>query len=290
MMQQGRSRRLGAVLLAALCLASGPGCLCFVHSLDAPPKEQVVASEKIPAPCRNHVHVFLLQGLDPLDLANINGLTEYLHQLGYLKTHCGQFFHQWSFRKEIRRIHKDEPEARFVVIGFSLGSLMASELANAVKEDGIAIDSLIYLGGFILDNTPKTQPQNAGYIANILTAGHLIKGPQMDRAENIRCRNVWHFGLPTHLETRTLLARQLAVAAARVPYADKVPPLPPELEEEIPRPRRLTSDQLRQMSMKLPSEWAFLDSRSAVGEAPPPPLAQPPKKPTAQRVPFAIIP
>lgn len=290
MMQQGCCRRLGALMLAALCLASGQGCLCFVHSLDMPPKEQLVVGEQIPAPSRSHVHIFLMQGLDPLDLANINGLTEYIHQLGYNKTHYGQFFHQWSFRKEMRNIHKQEPEARFVVLGFSLGSLMACDLANAVKEDGISIDLLVYLGGFILENNPRTQPENAGHIANILTAGYVIKGPQMNRADNIRCTNVWHFGLPTHPQTRELLARELAVVAARVPYVEKVPPLPPELEDEIPRPRRLTPEQLRRMSPQLPTEWSFLDSRSAIGEAPPPPLARPRENPNARRVPFAIIP
>lgn len=290
MMQQRGCRRIGVVALAVLCLASGQGCLSFVHSLDLPPKEQTVVGEMIPAPRRSHVHVFLLQGLDPLDLANINGLTEYIHQLGYNKTHYGQFFHLWSFRKEMRNIHKQDPEARFVVIGFSLGSFIARELANAVKEENLPIDLLIYLGGFILDNTPRTQPANAARIANILTAGSVIKGPQMDRAENIRCSDVWHFGLPTHRRTRELLARELAVAAARVPYAEKVPPLPPELEDEIPRPRRLTTDQLRQMSSQLPAEWSFLNSRSAVGEAPPPKLAQPPEKPATQPMPFNILP
>jgi hypothetical protein len=291
MMQQGsRRRRIGVVALAALCLAGGEGCLSFVHSLDLPPKEQTIVGEQIPAPRRSHVHIFLMQGLDPLDLANVNGLTEYIHQLGYNKTHGGQFFHQWSFRKEMRNIHKEDPEARFVVIGFSLGSFMACELANAVKEEKLPIDLLIYLGGFILDNTPRTQPENAARIANIMTAGYLIKGPQMDRAENIRCSDVWHFGLPTHPRTRELLARELAVVAARVPYTEKVPPLPPELEDEIPRPRRLTPDQLRQMSSQLPSEWSFLNSRSAVGEAPPPKPAQPSEKPISRSVPFNILP
>jgi pimeloyl-ACP methyl ester carboxylesterase len=291
MVQQGGCRRrLGAIALAALCLTSGQGCLCFVHSLDGPPKEHVAVSEQVPAPCRNQVHIFLLQGLDPLDLANMDGLTEYLHQLGYIKTHYGQFFHQWSFRKEIRSIHKEDPKARFVVIGFSLGSLMACQLANALKEDGLPIDALIYVGGFILDYAHQIQPDNAVYIANILTAGYVIKGPKMDRAENIRCTNVWHFGLPTHPQTRELLARQLAMVAARVPYGEKVPPVSPEFEQEIPQPRRLTPDQLRQMSQQVPSEWSFLVSRSAIGEPPPPKLAQPPEKPSGKRVPFAIIP
>ncbi|HEY7329611.1 MAG TPA: hypothetical protein VH592_18375 [Gemmataceae bacterium] len=291
MMQQGCcQRRLGVIGLVVLCLASGQGCLCFVHSLDVPPKEHVAVAEQIPAPCRNQVHIFLMQGLDPLDLANITGLTEYLNQLGYIKTHYGQFFHQWSFRKEMRAIHKADPDARFVVIGFSLGSLMACQLANAVKKDGLPVDALIYLGGFVLDYAHDIQPDNAAYIANILSAGYLIKGPKMDRAENIRCTNVWHFGLPTHPQTRELLARELAAVAARVHYVEKAPPMRPEIENEIPLPRRLTPGQLQKMSQQVPSEWSFLNSRSAIGESPAPKEAQPPEKPSGKRVPFAIIP
>jgi hypothetical protein len=315
-------RRLGIVLPAALCLACGQGCLplagvtavllrpevvggvggaagaplvClgrpgrFVHPLDLPPKEQVVLGEKIPAPSRNHVHIFLMHGLDPLDVANLYGLTEYIQQLGYIKTHCGQLYHFWSFKNEMCRLHKEEPQTRFVVIGFSFGAEAACHLVDAVKKDGIVVDLLIYLGGYTLGNTPRAQPENASRIVNILTAGCPWDG-NMARADNIQFYDVWHFGPPTHAQTRKLLARELAVVAERVPYVEKVPPLPLELEEEIPRPRRVSQEQLRELSSQLPPEWGFLNSRSARGEPPPPRLAKPTENPNAKRVPFAIVP
>lgn len=290
MKQQGRWRRLGVVSLAVLGLATGQGCLCCMHPLDVPPKEQIALGENIPSPCRNHVHIFLIHGLDPLDAANLSGLTEYIQQEGYIKTHFGQCYHLWEFKKEMRRLHKEEPKTRFVVIGFSLGSLMAQELANAVKKDGIVIDLLVYVGGFILSNSPRSQPENVAHIVNILSSGDGMIGPRMDRADNVRYGDVWHFGLPTHPRTREMLTRELAVVAARVPYVQKVPPLSPEIEEEIPRPRRLTPDQLRETSSQLPPEWSFLNSRNAAGEPPPPRLARPDEKRKVQRVPFAIVP
>ncbi len=289
MTPQGRWRPLGLALLVALCLAGEQGCLSFVHSLDVPPKEQVVLGEKIPAPSRNHVHIFLIHGLDPLDLANLRGLTEYLQQLGYLKTHYGQLYHLWAFKKEMLRLHKEEPQTRFVVIGFSFGANVACELVNAVKEDGIVIDLLVYLGGWALSNTPRTCPENVAHVVNILTAGCPWDG-NLAGADNLQYDDVWHFGPPTHPQTRKLLARELAVVAARVPYVEKVPPLPPELEEEIPRPRRLPPEQLRQMTSQLPPEWNFLTSRSARREAPPPPLARPSEARKDKQVPFAILP
>jgi hypothetical protein len=290
MTQHGRwPRRLGLVLLATLCLTTGQGCLSFVHSLDLPPKEQLATGEALPAPCRNHVHIFLVHGMDPLDLANLAGLTEYIHQLGYIKTHYGQLYHLWEFKKELRSVHKDDPQARFVLIGFSFGANMVRELANAVKDDGIVIDLLVYLGGNTLENTAETQPEHVLHVVNILAAGCIWNGTTMDRADNRHFTDVWHFGSPTHPKTRELLAHELAVVAARVPFIEK--PLPPRPElEEAPRPRPLNTDQVRKMSSDLPSDWTFLNSRSAYGEPLPPERARPTQTNSAKRVPFSVLP
>lgn len=291
MTQQGCWRhRLGVISLAALSLLGGQGCLSFVHSLDLPPKEQMVQGRGIPAPARNLVHIFLIHGLDPLDLANLNGLTEYIQQLGYLKTHYGQLYHLWEFKKEVARIHKQEPQARFVVLGFSFGANVARTLVNAVKEDGILIDLLVYMGGNTLDNTLRTQPEHVIHIVNILALGCIWNGAEMDRADNIHYNDVFHFGSPTHPKTRELLARELAAVAARVPYVEKIPPLSPEIEQEIPLPRRLSRDRLPPTSAPLSSEWNFLSSRTASQEPQPPQLARPADNPTARHIPFAVVP
>ncbi len=291
MRQQGRwLRRWSVFSLAVVCWAAGAGCLSFVHSLDFPPKEQLAQGELIPAPSRHHVHIFLIHGMDPLDLANLYGLTEYIQQLGYLQTHYGQLYHLWEFKKEMRRIREDDPQARFALIGFSFGANVARDLANAVKDEGVLIDLLIYMGGNTLENTPQAQPEHVRRIINILAAGCIWNGATMDRAENIHYSNVLHFGSPTHPRTRELLARELAVVAARVPYVEKVPTLPPEWQEEVPMPRRLPPEQLQQLSSQLPPEWSFLNSRTAYKEPPPPRLAQPTANSNARRVPFSALP
>lgn len=284
---QGRwVRRLGGLFLTALCLATGPGCLNFVHSLDAPPKEQILPSERIPTPSRNHVHIFLIHGMDPLDLANLGGLTEYIHALGYIKTHYGQMYHLWEFKTELRRVYKEDPEARFVLIGFSFGANLVRQLANAVKDEGVIIDLLVYLGGNTLENTPPNRPDHVLHIANILASGCIWNGTTLDGADNLHYDNVWHFGSPTHPQTRELLARELAVVAARVPYVERVPP---PLPEEAPRPRPVRPDQARKVA-PLPSDWDFLKSRGTYDEPQPPELAQPVRGRTVKRVPFALTP
>jgi hypothetical protein len=286
MTQQGCwPRRLGGFLLMALCLGAGSGCLSFVHTLDAPPREQLMPATMIPASSRNHVHVFLIHGMDPLDLANLAGLTQYIQQLGYIKTHYGQLYHLWEFKSEMRRIHQADPEARFVLIGFSFGANMVRELANAVKDDGIVIDLLIYLGGNTLENTPPNQPEHALHIVNILAAGCIWNGATMDRADNIHYTNVWHFGSPTHPQTLELLSRELAAVAGRVPYIEKAPP--PGLEE-APRPRPYRTNKVPPPAIA--PEWDFLRSRRVYEEPPQPELAQVPRNASVKRVPFAVRP
>ena len=40
---------------------------------------------------KNHVYIFLINGLDPLYLANLNGLCAYLKALGFAQAEVGQF-------------------------------------------------------------------------------------------------------------------------------------------------------------------------------------------------------
>jgi hypothetical protein len=289
MTRQGRwPRRLGGLLLAALCFTAGSGCLSFVHKLDLPPREQLEPGALIPAPCRKHVHIFIVHGADPLDLANLAGLTEYIQQLGYISTHYGQLYHLWEFKKEIRRVHQADPDARFVLLGFSFGANAVRELTNAVKDDGIIIDLLVYFGGNTLENTPETQPEHVLHVVNILATGCIWNGTTMDRADNIHYDNVWHFGSPTHPKSRALLSRELAVVAARVPYVERVPAPRPGLEE-APRPRPYRAGKLTQPAAVSP-EWDFLRSRNPTEEPAKPDALRPARTSPVKRVPFSALP
>ncbi len=287
--QERRPRRLSGLLLAALCLGTASGCLSFVHSLDAPPKEQLVPGDMIPAPARHHVHIFIIHGMDPLDLANLAGLTEYIQALGYPKTHYGQMYHLWGFTDELRRIHKEDPLARFVLIGFSFGANMVRDLANFIKDEDIPIDLIVYLGGNTLDNTVRTQPEHVLHIVNILATGCIWNGTTMDRADNLHYDDVWHFGSPTHAKTRALLSRELAVVAGRVPYIERLPaPTPPELEE-APRPRPYKANKVQQ-APEVSADWDFLKSRGPYEEPKPAETAPPGRSITVRRVPFSALP
>ena len=239
--------------VVATGLFGAPGCMPFLHTIDAPPVERVTACKAAPSCCRNHVYVFLVHGLDPFDWANMAGLRDHIQGLGFRKTYYGQMYHTPRFEKEIRRLRQEDPEARFVLIGFSFGANMVRHLANQARAEDIPIDLLVYMGGNTLKNEPRDQPDNAGRVVNILASGAVWNGAWMDRAENIHEQDVYHFGTPSHPYTLEVLSRELVAVAGHVSVAETDIPAWPE----GPAP-------------DLPAEWAFLRPVARLDDEPAP--------------------
>jgi hypothetical protein len=249
--QRERARRWRNLWLTAVVVLTGPGCLSCLHPIEPAEKERLACCTSLSSCARNHVYVFFIHGIDPLDIANLSGVRDYVQSLGFIKTYYGQLYHMRFFEKELRRIHGEDPDARFVLIGFSFGANMVRDVAQAVKPDGVFIDLLVYLGGNTLENRPQDRPENAGHIVNILATGYIWNGDHLDGATNLNYDDVWHFGSPSHLQTLHLLAEELAVVAGRVPVVEPVESAPEE-----------------------PSgEWDFLKVRSALAPQQGPSLA-----------------
>lgn len=224
----------------------------FLHPVGTPPKEQLALSACIPQSARNHVHVFFIHGMDPFDWANLEGVRDYVQTLGYIKTHYGQLYHVWQFESDLCRIHHEDPDARFVLVGFSFGANMVRNVARIAGAEQIPIDLLVYLGGNTLKDCPEDKPENALHIVNILATGCIWNGDHLEGADNFNYGDVWHFGSPSHPKTLDVLAEELAKVAGRVPVVIK------ETHqwqpgEEAPKPRPVG---------KLPkaprSDWDFL--------------------------------
>jgi hypothetical protein len=225
MKQHGRWR----CTLALGILTSISGCATNLNVLDGFQHVAPEAGQPDAACAKDHVYIFFNHGMDPLDFANLGGVRDYVQSLGYHKTYYGKLCPDSHFDHEICRIHKEDPCAHFVLLGFSFGANRARDVAQAVKNDGIKIDLLVYLGGNTLRNVPRDQPENVCRMINILANGCIWNGDHLERAENIQVDHVWHFGSPSHPYTLELLARELA--ALVTPVADASAP------ERIPAPQ-----------------------------------------------------
>jgi hypothetical protein len=240
MIHHGWWRQILRYSVLAAGLFTAPGCLSFVHPVAPPEPGLTEPCGEIPQECKSHVYVFLVNGLDPGNCANLNGLRDYIQSLGFTKTYYGQLYHAWYFDDELHRLHHEDPEARFVLIGFSFGANVVCAMANSAKEENIPIDLLVYAGGNTLENTEYCHPSNAMHITNILASGCIWNGTELDGAEELRVPDVHHFGSPCHAATVEMLLRELPVVAARVPVIVKAPAPPRFPDEEAPTPRPVT--------------------------------------------------
>ncbi|GBD35359.1 hypothetical protein HRbin36_00471 [bacterium HR36] len=164
---------------------------------------------------KEHIYIFLINGLDPFHYAGMPDLAAHLRALGYSQVHYSELFAAYECVEKIPLIFQHDTRAKFVLIGYSFGANMARNITHALREQGIMVDLLIYLNANTLRNIPYDQPENARRILNILAWGFLLDGDQLDRAENIELADAWHFNTPTHPRTLQLIQQELSVLQDR---------------------------------------------------------------------------
>jgi hypothetical protein len=191
------------------------GNLSRVHPLEKPKPHVEQLGASVSQETKDHTYLFFINGLDPYYLANFRGQCQYMKTLGYNNAYCGQMSHTDLFRQMIKQIRKDDPRAQVVVIGYSTGANCARTLANHLKDDGVAIDLLVYLGGDTIKDGERSRPENVGRIVNVCGHGMIllgydlfVRGDEIKGASNHRL-NARHFLLPTRAEAAELLVRSV---------------------------------------------------------------------------------
>src|SRR5262249_7159438 len=128
-----------AVTALALFIAALPGCgttdKCPPSFCDPKP-----GCTEIPACSRNRVYVFLLDAVDPLSC--MGELREALIAEGFIKVYCGPRPWGWHYAHEIRRLHREDEDAHFVIV--AQGSANATARWIAKKAD-VPIDLIVFL-------------------------------------------------------------------------------------------------------------------------------------------------
>lgn len=186
--------------------------------------------------CKDHIYIFGVNGFNPLCTGNFNGLCRYLRDQGFENTYFGQLFSSHVFCRRIRNIVDEDPDAKIVLIGFSLGCNYVRCMANLLGRQGIQVDLLVYLAGDTIFNTARSCPENVCRVLNInahglvLTGGDLtLKGAELDCARNCFV-DTRHILVPSRHETVELIMEEL-LALACVPCCanngNGAEPLPP---------------------------------------------------------------
>jgi hypothetical protein len=177
----------------------------------------------VPACARDHVHVFLVNGLDPGNICNFRGLYDYVCNLGFGNVYFGQMWDAPHFVHQIWQIRCRDPQAKIFLLGYSAGANVVNLMAHALKQEGTSIDVLVYLAGDTICNCKVARPVNACKVLNIrawglvFLAGGLIHGANIEGCENYTIGFVRHSCVSRNPQLLELLAAELIALAASEP-------------------------------------------------------------------------
>jgi hypothetical protein len=221
------------LILSALSMASMSGCQAIKSGKTATsyPASAAPAAVVAPAPDAppaataglvppSELHVFLINGADPLRIAGMGKLVERIKQSGYPNTHFAGWYEPGRVEREIRAIHRADPSARFALVGYSAGTYAAKGTAGRLVRDGIPVAMVGYIGGDYLRDTESTRLGGVGRVVNVTGDGYLLTGKNLlfngtdvRGARNLRLAGTRHFDLPNHPSTFAALIDGLAEAA-----------------------------------------------------------------------------
>src|SRR5579871_2814127 len=205
-----RVARTLRVAMAALVAAAVGGCMNFAHPVPPAPGPTPPLED-----CRARVHVFMVNGFDPLCYANFEGVGEYLRQLGYCHVHYAHLCETAALDNEIRHVQCCNPGARVALVGYSWGANAVNYLSHRAVDDGRPIGLLIHVDGVFL----PAQPPRCGCCRTVNLYGHhwWKNAPEVPGAENIRLPDVGHYDVPTLPCVLEVLTNELDAYAGALP-------------------------------------------------------------------------
>ena len=179
---------------------------------------------------RNRVHVFLVGGADVFDDGGLRELRDVVNAAGFSQVYYGQIQHCGWFEREARRIACDDPEARFVFVGYGVGAGNAVRLAAGRPGH---VDGLVLLDPA---GVPECGCTAAGAPVHVIGSERWTKKADLTGCDVVRLPGVCHFALATDPLTVEKTLELLREAVARVPDDAIAPLVMPMIDDPAPLP------------------------------------------------------
>jgi hypothetical protein len=149
-------------LLAALPL--GSGCLSnnyrafheAMHVTDRSPFTNQI---------RSQVYLFMMNGSDHLELAGMLTLRDELAKCGFCKVYYSQKEDKNWFVKEIARLHRDEPHARILLLGYGTAAEKTLAVATEVSRLQVPLDGVVFLDPLNLEANQRVELSGVGHLS-----------------------------------------------------------------------------------------------------------------------------
>lgn len=221
---------------ALLAVFTAAGCTQFNYTgYDVALRS--VPDQPIPPPLRSQVHVFVLNGIDPLEDGPMLTLRDELNKAGFAKVYYAQRADvEWYYREMCRVVH-DQPAARLLLVGYGATARPARELACRVRGEKLPLDTLVLLDPVGFGSVPLDDADTGRMV--VIRSHHWKAGRDLPAAEVVEVPGVGHLSLPSHPGTVEAIARLMADSATRVQLGppDALPHLPlTDRPQPAPRP------------------------------------------------------
>jgi hypothetical protein len=180
-------------------------------------------------------------------------LRDKLCQAGYPKVYYAQRMDATWYTRELRRVHRDEPAARLLLLGYGSAAPKVLRLATEAVRDQLPIDTVIFLDPVGLNgDLAATMPFHTVVIRSHNWRG----GRNLVARETVTLSQIGHFSAPSHPATVETVVRLMTASAMLVPIDDSAERLPhlPLREHPAPTPR----PEPPPIYLGPPDEWDFL--------------------------------
>jgi hypothetical protein len=203
--------------LGPRALAGGFGAR--LHPIDPPSAEEAWPILSLPQDQRDRVHVLLINGVDPGNLFNFQGIHGFVQELGFRNTSFFQLWEQGAVRDKIGVIRANDPQARIVVVGFSAGSQAALGAVQSVP--GPPIDLLVYVAGNFAGIKATSRPAQALKLVDISSRGPVFGLLPFSFSIEGACKydlgNIRHARVPMNRYFQQILVRELYEVTCGLP-------------------------------------------------------------------------
>jgi len=206
------------ILIGLLALGTLPGSMVAdpLLPLASPPSDLRERCEALPAGCRERLHIYMINGFTilPHMCGSMNAMAPYVEDLGFGKPKIACHYWRWSYQNDIRRIHSMDPQARFVLVGYSMGASVVYSMAQSLEKDGVFIDLIVLIDGHSLIHDFKETPSNVGRVVSINATAWALAGKCRPGQTCYTVDSFFHLAAPRRPEALRFLGMELIETAA----------------------------------------------------------------------------
>jgi hypothetical protein len=229
------------------------GCMHFDHK--SPDEPAWRPADTVPEESKSCVFIFLVDPIDPLASADLNGVCEYIQKLGFGKTFHGRSCHASYFAEKMHSIHEHCASAKLVVITYGAAADTVRKLTRSMSDSGVPVDVAIYLA-------PSGTESDAAISSHTVTAEELTNSNEVHDDE--KPHSVRNGEVPMHSKTLSLIERELTLLGLSVPPPPRPESLKVSLIPPVPAPRETLAK-----PKPLPDDWQFLRLKNPWEQQPP---------------------